>query len=159
MNISPISHPCLRPCAAFLLLNLITASAETHSPAVNPGTPLDGRDVTASDTGTLTITDDDTATFTIDDVTVDEAAGTATFTVSTDKPIDTNVVVDVSYADITAVIDCVTNGTCELWQCDIDRSGSCAPSDILREIDVRNGADQFDMWDGTPLPSAAGICP
>ena len=61
--------------------------------------------------------------------------------------------------DIAAAIACVTDGTCEIWQCDIDRSGSCAPSDILREIDVLNGADQLDPWDGTTLPSAAGVCP
>ena len=64
-----------------------------------------------------------------------------------------------SATDIAAIVSCVTNGTCEPWQCDIDRSGSCAPSDVLREIDVLNGADQLDMWDGTPLPTAGGVCP
>jgi len=54
---------------------------------------------------TVTISDDDTATFTINDVSVNESAGTMDVTVSTvslDKALDIPVVVDVSYADVTA---------------------------------------------------------
>ncbi|NQV27242.1 MAG: hypothetical protein HQ518_23080, partial [Rhodopirellula sp.] len=69
--------------------------------ALDAATPLTGRTKVLTDTGTGTITDNDTATFTINDVTVDEAAGNATFTVSLDKPLDINVDVDVSFADVT----------------------------------------------------------
>ena len=56
-------------------------------------------------------------------------------------------------ADIQAVIDCVSGlAACELPQCDADRSGSCAPSDILRVIDLLNGGDAFDLWMGEQLP-------
>ena len=54
------------------------------------------------DTATLTITnEEDTAAFTIDDQAVNEAAGTMTFTVSLSNPIDTDVIVDVDYTDVT----------------------------------------------------------
>jgi hypothetical protein len=32
------------------------------------------------------------------------------------------------------------------WQCDLDRSGSCTPADILTEVDLLNGADAYDPW-------------
>jgi Ca2+-binding RTX toxin-like protein len=51
---------------------------------------------------TGTITDNDTATFSINNATVNEAAGTATFTVSLDKALDTAVDIDVSYGGGTA---------------------------------------------------------
>ncbi len=35
---------------------------------------------------------------------------------------------------------------------DIDRSGLRSPADILREIDLLNGAEQFDRWNGRTLP-------
>jgi hypothetical protein len=54
--------------------------------ALDATTPLTGYSTTLSDTGTGTITDNDTATFTINDVTVNEAAGTLTFTVSLSTP-------------------------------------------------------------------------
>jgi len=52
-----------------------------------------------------------------------------------------------SAADITWLIDCL-NGlrTCQIHQCDIDRSGICGPPDILRTIDLLNGAGVFDPW-------------
>jgi hypothetical protein len=58
--------------------------------ALDATTPLTGYSTTLSDTGTGTISDNDTATFTINDVTVNEAAGTLTFTVSLSTPIDTD---------------------------------------------------------------------
>lgn len=45
------------------------------------------------------------------------------------------------------------------WQCDIDRSGVCAPADIISEIDLLNGSNGFRVWNGTSRPAAAGICP
>jgi hypothetical protein len=70
--------------------------------ALDATTPLTGYSTTLSDTGTGTITDNDTATFTINDVTVNEAAGTLTFTVSLSTPIDTVAKVNVSYGGGTA---------------------------------------------------------
>ena len=35
-----------------------------------------------------------------------------------------------------------------VYGCDLDRSGSCAPGDILRVIDLLNGADAYDPWLG-----------
>ncbi|MDA0920986.1 MAG: hypothetical protein O2945_18095 [Planctomycetota bacterium] len=49
---------------------------------------------------TVTITDDDAATITIGDASVTEG-GDLTFTVSTDKVIDTNVTIDVTFADVS----------------------------------------------------------
>lgn len=45
------------------------------------------------------------------------------------------------------VIDCI-NGvrTCEIWQCDVDRSGLCGPPDILRTIDLLNGSGKYIPW-------------
>ena len=54
-----------------------------------------------NDTGTGTITDNDIAIFTINDQTVDEAAGILTFTISLSNPVDTAVVIDIRYTDVT----------------------------------------------------------
>lgn len=70
--------------------------------AINSATALGNRSVDVSDMATGVITDNDIATFTIDDVTVNENAGTATFSVSVSKPIDTAVAVDVMYSANTA---------------------------------------------------------
>ncbi len=69
-------------------------------------------------------------------------------------------------ADIETMIDCCLNGLCDpggipaerLYRCDIDRSGRITPADLLREIDVLNGADPFDTWLHTLLPGPAD-CP
>ena len=66
-------------------------------PVTAPGSAID-----ITDEAVGTITDNDSATFTIDDVTVNEADGTMTFTVSLDEQIDTEVVVDVGYTNVTA---------------------------------------------------------
>src|SRR5207247_6786642 len=60
-----------------------------------------GRSVTLTDTGTGTITDNDTAVYTINDQTVNEAAGTLTFTVSVSAAVDIPVTIGVSYADVS----------------------------------------------------------
>jgi len=59
-------------------------------------------------------------------------------------------------ADIAYLSACL-DGTeqCELWQCDLDQSGLCAPDDILRCIDLLNGAEPFDPWLDRSLP----FCP
>jgi len=80
----------------------IVELTEAFTASLSTATALGTRSTDLTDTGLGTITDNDTATFTIDDVTVDEGAETATFTVSLDNALDTAVVVDVTYADVTA---------------------------------------------------------
>ena len=58
--------------------------------------------VSASTSQTINVVDNDTAVYTINDVTVSEAAGTLTFTVSVSNPVDIAVAIDVNYADQTA---------------------------------------------------------
>ncbi len=58
---------------------------------------------------------------------------------------------DVSY--LTACLD--GTESCELWQCDLDQSGLCAPEDILRCIDLLNGAEPYGPWLDRSLP----FCP
>lgn len=62
--------------------------------------------------------------------------------------------------DILAIIDCINNVN-PMTQCpwgiysqDIDQSGVLGAPDILRTIDLLNGADVFDVWNNTPRPSA-----
>jgi hypothetical protein len=38
------------------------------------------------------------------------------------------------------------------WQCDIDRSGQCTAADLLRLIDLLNGAEAYATWNGVSLP-------
>lgn len=64
--------------------------------------PVQDAAITTGAKGTGTIDNDDTASFTINDQTVHEDAGTMTFTVALDNPVDTDVVVDVTYTDVTA---------------------------------------------------------
>ena len=55
-------------------------------------------------------------------------------------------------ADLVRLIGCVKGqATCELNACDMDRSGLCAPGDVLRVIDLFNGGDTFAVWDGAFL--------
>ena len=60
--------------------------------------------------------------------------------------------------DVEALIDCI-NGVsvlpCEDFQTDIDRSGRLTAVDMLRAIDLLNGADAFMEWLGWQL----GDCP
>lgn len=64
----------------------------------------DGRDVTlADDQATITIQDDDQANLSIDDISVNEDAGTATLTVSLDRPASIDVYVDYGTANASAI--------------------------------------------------------
>ena len=60
--------------------------------------------------------------------------------------------------DLNALIDCLMNpGTCDSWQCDIDRQGNCTAADLERLVDVLNGAGAYMIWDGES--AATGPCP
>lgn len=41
-----------------------------------------------------------------------------------------------------------------IWQSDLNRSGVMESSDILRLIDLLNGAEAFEAWNGVTLPAA-----
>jgi hypothetical protein len=61
-----------------------------------------------------------------------------------------------SPVDILAIIDNLNSRLeppLEIWQCDINRSSLCEPSDILRLIDLLNGAGVYDSWNGQSLPA------
>ena len=50
--------------------------------------------------------------------------------------------------DLRRMIDlCVPLGGCDLLECDADRSGVCAPRDLLRVADLLNGAATYDVWE------------
>jgi len=59
-------------------------------------------DIDVTDTSTVTILNDDNAAVTIEDVTVNEADGTASFTATLDNPVQDGFTVDVASADGTA---------------------------------------------------------
>jgi hypothetical protein len=69
--------------------------------------------------------------------------------------------------DLGTFINCCLNQQCDPgptpaetpYRCDIDHSGGITPADMLRAIDLLNGADQFETWLDTPLPTSGGICP
>lgn len=62
--------------------------------------------------------------------------------------------------DISYLIDCLSeHQACEEWQCDVDRSGAWAPADILRVIDLLNGAGEFEEWNERSLPGCSPGCP
>jgi hypothetical protein len=56
--------------------------------------------------------------------------------------------------DVPSVVGCVdeTDVPCDTLRCDMDRSGRCAPADILRVIDLLRGAEDYDVFEGTTLP-------
>jgi autotransporter-associated beta strand protein len=80
----------------------IVEGTETFTAALSTTTPLGGRSVDLTDTGTGTIIDNDTATFTISNATAGEGAGALVFTVGTDKPLDIPVTITVTFTDVTA---------------------------------------------------------
>lgn len=53
--------------------------------------------------------------------------------------------------DITAWIDCLQQGGCDLWQGDINRSGSTDVVDLPRLIDLYNGAQTLQSWTGATI--------
>ena len=63
--------------------------------------------------------------------------------------------------DILVLIDVLAGNMVSPWGVyseDADQSGLTAPADILRVIDLLNGAPQFDQWLGTTLPNCDSCC-
>ncbi len=64
--------------------------------------------------------------------------------------------------EVSTLVACCILETCPApfggYSCDVDHSGSVGPGDLLRLIDLLNGADGFSIWNGTALPTSTG-CP
>ena len=58
--------------------------------------------------------------------------------------------------DIDDLIDCINSLACETWETDINRSEATNSQDLLRLIDLLNGADGFEVWLSRTVPSG---CP
>ena len=59
--------------------------------------------------------------------------------------------------DIGVLIDCLSDGPCAPWQCDIDRLGGCTGADLERLIDLLNNAGAYSGWEGATTSEVA--CP
>ncbi len=57
--------------------------------------------------------------------------------------------------DVDALVGHLVAPVLPLRQCDIDRSGVCSPLDIMREIDLLNGAESYIEWRGRVMD----VCP
>jgi hypothetical protein len=68
-------------------------------------------------------------------------------------PGDSNLSGTVEPSDVTVLIDCIAGATCTPQQCDMDRSDVCGVSDLVRQIDLMGGAQDYDSWLGTSLDS------
>jgi hypothetical protein len=124
--------------------------------------PNDIADVT-EDTGLYTITLDRPITFgavTVITYTDDNGASTSAHLIS--HPGNVNGDSQSSAIDVYVIIG-IVNGTITppwgLYSVDIDHSGLPTPADILRVIDLLNGADAFEAWDGRSRPTVDGLCP
>ena len=88
-------------------------------------------------------------------ITYDDDHGTSTG-VFKSHPANVNGDAVADVADIGSLIDCCLNETCTpTWgnySCDIDRSGKVGAADLLRLIDLLNGADTFAPWMASDLP-------
>jgi hypothetical protein len=75
-------------------------------------------------------------------------------------PADVNGDLAATPVDILRIIDDLNEvvlPSLESWQCDVDRSGRCAPADILAVINLLNGVECFHMWLGQRLPDCPSI--
>jgi hypothetical protein len=91
--------------------------------------------------------------------------GTSNTGVFTSHPANINGDTGSGALDIIATIDCLNGVNLETacpwgdpYSRDIDQNGGFAPSDILRVIDLLNGADTYDVWNGVSIPDPTG-CP
>ncbi len=65
-------------------------------------------------------------------------------------------------ADVQSHLDCCLLGTCvpawDFHSCDIDHSNLLTPADIVFVVDLLNGTQLWNVWNGTALPSNT-TCP
>ncbi|MBI1825424.1 MAG: hypothetical protein HYR83_03475 [Planctomycetes bacterium] len=66
-------------------------------------------------------------------------------------------------ADVSALVTFLGGGAAPtafgLLSTDIDRSNKVTPLDILDEVDLLNGASQYQAWNGTTKPTPNASCP
>lgn len=55
-------------------------------------------------------------------------------------------------ADVSGLVACLTNGSCTLEQGDMNRSGAVNPRDLIRIVDLMNGANAYEPNNGATLP-------
>ncbi|MEK6676157.1 MAG: hypothetical protein AABZ47_10950 [Planctomycetota bacterium] len=60
---------------------------------------------------------------------------------------------DVTSDDLLDIMECFTQ-VCELERADIDRNGDVNIFDLLRLLDLLNGAEAFIVWNGATLPDS-----
>jgi hypothetical protein len=95
-------------------------------------------------------------------LTYTDGGGTPYRGVFTSHPANVNADTASAAPDILAIIDQLNNMAPKPWglySCDVDQSGVCGPADILRVIDLLNGADCFDPWLGVSRPACGVCCP
>jgi hypothetical protein len=61
--------------------------------------------------------------------------------------------------DIIAVVNCLNSGTCPNYKADTDVSNIQGANDIIEQVDMLNGANQYEPWFGTDYPVNTGDCP
>ena len=91
-----------QPVSVAISDDSVVEASEAFQAVLSTTTPLAGRSVDLGDTGMGTIVDNDTATFTINNVTVAENSVTMRFDLATNKPLDQEVTISVSFASLTA---------------------------------------------------------
>lgn len=95
-------------------------------------------------------------------VTYTTGSGTPYTHTSTSHPANVNADNASNATDIPAMMNILNGGAVALWghhSTDVDHSGVVAPADVLRVIDLLNGADEFEPWLGTDLPECGVCCP
>ncbi len=95
-------------------------------------------------------------------VTIIEYTGTGLYATYVHHPGNVDGDTEADEADVQAFLDCCLGGSCEphseIYSCDLDRSGRVAPADLLREIDILMGAEEFASWLGSQRPENT-VCP
>ncbi len=62
-------------------------------------------------------------------------------------PGDSNADTVTDIDDLAYLVECLAGrASCAVWQCDIDRSGTCDSGDVSRLMDLLNGDAPFDSW-------------
>ncbi len=127
-----------------------TANFVVSSPEIGPGTyqiALD-RHITPGALTKITYTSGD---------------GVITTGTFTSLPADSNGDGLSDTADIATLIDCCLDASCEVTpgarSCDINRSETVTSEDLLRQIDLLNGAGRFKMSWSLESPSTDKVCP
>ncbi len=128
----------------------------------NTGTPNEIVDISEV-AGNYTITLDRPITpGEVTTISYNDVEGGLTTGVFTSHPGNTNGADDAGPTDVSDLVDALDNPGLlpwELFSKDMDRSGVVTPLDILTAVNLLNGADAYEAWNGTPLPVPGRDCP